>query len=289
MVAIPRISASFPVEKLVEENKAAPFVKWAGGKRRLMSQYEQFFPRNFRAYHEPFLGGGAFFFHLQPRFAVLSDINHRLIESYQAIRDDLEGVLECLAYHRSHHSKDYFYKCRERMNQGDLLIKSDRAALMIYLNKTCFNGLYRENLKGDFNVPIGRYKAPRIFDRENLELVSAHLQGVELHVGSFEKVLDRVSPGDFVYFDPPYVPISATSSFTNYSKGGFTSQHQHQLADLFTKLAERGCFVMLSNSDCGFVRELYSKWRCEVVSASRCINSRATKRGPINELVIMSY
>lgn len=289
MVAIPRVSAPCHLDEVAEESKASPFVKWAGGKRRLMPQYEKFFPHNFRTYHEPFLGGGAFFFHLRPRTASLSDINHRLIDAYEAIRDDLDGVLECLARHRSEHCKDYFYKCREMFNQGDLLLKRDRAALMIYLNKTCFNGLYRENRKGDFNVPIGRYKEPRIFDLENLTRVSEHLQGVDLRVASFEKVLERVSPGDFVYFDPPYVPISTTSSFTNYNKGGFGAQKQRELAEVFRKLDKRGCYVMLSNSDCGFVRELYKDWRNEVVLASRCINSRATKRGPINELLIMNF
>lgn len=266
-----------------------PFVKWAGGKRKLMAQYERFFPKNFRCYHEPFLGGGAFFFFLRPHSAILSDINHRLIEAYQAIRDDLDGVLHCLDFHRKHHSKEHFYRCRQLLNQGDLLMKSDRAALMIYLNKTCFNGLYRENSQGDFNVPIGQYKAPHIYDRENLREVHEQLQGMELRSDSFEAVLDRARPGDFVYFDPPYVPISTTSSFTHYSKDGFDSNKQHLLADVFRQLDARGCFVMSSNSDCGFVREIYRDWRIEVVSASRCINVQASKRGAINELVIMNW
>lgn len=277
------------IEDAEPSSKASPFVKWAGGKRRLMSQYEAFLPKSFTGYHEPFLGGGAFFFHLQPKKAVLSDINYRLIESYEAIRDDLSGVLECLHYHRRNHSKTHYYRCRELLNKGDLLIKSDRAALMIYLNKTCFNGLYRENLKGDFNVPIGRYKNPAIYDRANLFSVHEKLQGIDIRHEGFEGVLFRARPGDLVYFDPPSVPISETSSFTNYSKDGFGAAKQRQLAEVYKKLAERGCQVMLSNSDCGFVRELYSDFRIEVVQAARSINSRAAKRGAINEVLVMSW
>ncbi len=288
MVAIPQLP-SVQTEDIDDSSKASPFVKWAGGKRKLMPQFTPHFPKSFQSYHEPFLGGGAFFFHLQPRHAVLSDINHRLIKAYEAIRDDLPGVLERLHYHRRRHTKEHFYSCREQLNKGDLLLKSDRAALMIYLNKTCFNGLYRENSKGDFNVPIGRYKNPSIYDRENLTTVHNHLQNVELRVASFELVLERAKPGDFVYFDPPYVPISATSSFTNYSKDGFSASKQHLLAEVFRKLADRGCFVMLSNSDCGFVRELYRDFRMEIVTAARSINSRAKKRGAVNEVLVMSW
>jgi len=268
--------------------RALPFLKWAGGKRRLLAQYEAYFPKEFNRYHEPFVGGGACFFHLAPGRAVLSDINHRLIDTYTALRDDLDGLLSRLRDHRERHCKKHYYACRDEFNKGSALWQTDRAALMIYLNKTCFNGLYRENSKGGFNVPMGNYKSPKIFNEENLLSVHRQLQSVELHQEGFEGVLDRAEAGDLIFFDPPYVPLSATSSFTNYSKDGFGADQQRRLAEVFGLLAERGCHVMLSNSDCGFVRELYKEWRIVEVMAPRSINSRASGRGAISEVLVLS-
>lgn len=263
-----------------------PFLKWAGGKRRLMPQYEPYLPKTFGRYHEPFVGGGAFFFHIHPEVACLSDINPRLVDTYTSIRDDIDGLVERLALHKKHHNKRYYYERRDEFNHG-ALFATDRAALMIYLNKTCFNGLYRENLKGHFNVPMGRYKSPSIFSEEHLRSVHKRLQQVEIHNEAFEGVLERAEAGDLVFFDPPYVPISETSSFTNYSKDGFGAQQQRRLAEVFGLLVERGCHVMLSNSDCPFVRELYKDWEIVSVSAARCINSRATHRGAITEVLVL--
>jgi len=288
VVAIAKIPGCSAAE-MTEVPSASPFVKWAGGKRRLMAQYERFIPKTYRCYHEPFVGGGAFFFHLQPSLAVLSDINRRLIDTYQAIRDDLECVLERLAYHRQKHNKEYFYECREQFNKGDLLLKTDRAALMIYLNKTCFNGLYRENQKGYFNVPMGKYKSPSIFDPLNLAKVSGILQNVEIRLAGYQQVLERAVSGDFVYFDPPYAPLSATSNFTQYNKSGFGKEEQERLADIFGQLVRRGCYVMLSNSNSEHIRDLYSQWRIEEVSTARSINSKAKRRGKIKELLVMGY
>lgn len=268
--------------------KALPFLKWAGGKRRLLEQYEAYFPKEYNRYHEPFIGGGACFFHLSPEQAVISDINHRLIDTYTALRDDLDGLLSRLHEHRKRHSKKHYYACRDEFNQGAALWTTDRAALMIYLNKTCFNGLYRENSKGYFNVPMGNYKSPKIFNEDNLLAVHRQLQGVDIHQGGFDGVLERAEEGDLIFFDPPYVPISETSSFTNYSKGGFDADKQRALAEVFRQLAERGCHVMLSNSDCGFVRELYKEWRIIEVMAPRSINSRASGRGAISEVLVLS-
>lgn len=285
-----RKSSSRKASKNAKRDGAVePFLKWAGGKRRLMPQYAPYLPESYNRYHEPFVGGGAFFFHLQPGQAVLSDINTRLIDTYSAIRDDVDGLIERLEMHRSKHCKKHYYECRDEFNHGQLLWKTDRAALMIYLNKTCFNGLYRENLKGHFNVPMGRYKSPSIFDPKNLRAVSSLLQDVEIVPSGFTDVLSRAEAGDLVFFDPPYVPISETSSFTTYSKDGFGSEQQRRLADVFRELAERGCYVMLSNSDCPFVRELYADWRTVQVSASRNINSRASKRGAVSEVLVLSW
>lgn len=268
--------------------KAEPFLKWAGGKRRLLAQYQPYFPKSFGRYHEPFVGGGACFFHLEPAEAVLCDINPRLVDTYLSIRDDIDGLIERLTMHKKKHSKRHYYACREKFNHGDSLWKTDRAALMIYLNKTCFNGLYRENSKGSFNVPMGQYKDPKIFDPEALRRVHKVLQRAEIFHEPFDGVLERAEPGDLVYFDPPYVPLSATSSFTSYSKDGFGDEDQRRLAKVFAILAERGCHVMLSNSDCGFVRELYKDWQIVQISAARSINSRASGRGAISEVLVLS-
>lgn len=265
----------------------SPFIKWAGGKTRLLSQYAPFMPTTWNHYHEPFLGGGAVFFSLLPKNATLSDINGRLIETYSAIRDDVDDVIARLAELRERHGKEHYYRSRTRFNQPRGLGPIERAALFIYLNKTCFNGLYRENRRGQFNVPVGSYRNPRIFDEAQLRAASDALRGVELRVGGFAAVLDRVQPGDFVYFDPPYVPLSATSSFTSYAKGGFDMKMQEELADVFGKLVERGCQVRLSNSDTPVVRELYKQWDIEVIRAPRMINSNARKRGCVDEVLVI--
>ncbi len=268
---------------------ASPFLKWVGGKARLLGQYEDFFPKSYERYHEPFIGGGAVFFNLAPEQARISDVNGRLIETYEVIRDQLPELIEQLTKHRESHNESHYYRQRERMNAPRGLNKVQRAALFIYLNKTCFNGLYRENRRGDFNVPIGRYTNPSVYSIPNLVAVSRALQDVEIAQGSFTGVLDHAEPGDLVYFDPPYVPVSATSNFTGYAKGGFDDGLQIELARTFAKLARRGCYVMLSNSDCDYVRELYAGWRIESVTAGRSINARADRRGRVGEVVVCSW
>lgn len=265
----------------------APFLKWAGGKARLIEQFQPYFPQEFGRYHEPFIGGGALYFHLQPEDAVISDVNERLISAYTAIRDELPALMERLELHAKKHSRDHYYRCRERFNQARSMSNVERAALMIYLNKTCFNGLYRENRRGEFNVPIGSYVNPTVFREENLIAVSQQLQHTDIRVQSFEHVLKTAQAGDFVYFDPPYVPLSATSSFTSYVGAGFDLQMQQRLAEVFTELAHRGCYVFLSNSDSPVVRELYRGWRMETVRAGRAINSKASGRNAVNELLVI--
>lgn len=265
----------------------APFLKWAGGKARLIEQFKPYFPTDYGRYFEPFIGGGALYFHLQPENAVISDINERLISAYVAIRDDLPALMERLEVHAKKHNRDYYYRARERFNQARSMSTVERASLMIYLNKTCFNGLYRENRRGDFNVPIGSYVNPTVFREDNLVAVSHQLQNADIKVNSFEHVLKNAKEGDFVYFDPPYVPLNATSSFTSYVGAGFDLQMQQRLAEVFTDLAHRGCYVFLSNSDSEVVRELYRGWRMETVLAGRAINSKASGRRAINELLVI--
>jgi DNA adenine methylase len=268
---------------------ARPFLKWAGGKGRLIEQYRPYFPAGFRRYYEPFLGGGAMFFHLVHRCqtSVLADINPELVNVYQCVKERVEPLIDLLADHSQCHSQDHYYDIRA---QTDLRSPLERAARLIYLNKTCFNGLYRENSKGYFNVPMGRYKNPRICDRDNLRLAAAALQHTEVSGEPFEAVLNRAwHPSDFVYFDPPYHPISATSGFTGYNRYGFTAEDQTRLRDTFRTLAARGVQVMLSNSDCEFIRDLYTGYHLHNIQAARAINSNARRRGKIQELLITSY
>jgi DNA adenine methylase len=268
-----------------------PFLKWAGGKTQLLQQYKPLFPKHFEMYYEPFLGGGAVFFYLFQNYpssfqASLSDVNPELINMYQCVRDDVEALIKELESHQVKHNPEYYYQIRAEKNRKRI----KKAARIIYLNKTCFNGLYRENSKGEFNVPIGRYKNPTICNADLLRADSLALQSVNLEVQDFEKVLDRATgEQDFVYFDPPYYPLSNTSQFTAYSRFNFNEQDQIRLRDIFAELADRGVKVMLSNSDCPFIREIYQGFHIHQVSATRSINSKGSHRGKISEVVVTSY
>lgn len=263
-----------------------PFLKWAGGKGQLIPQYIPYFPKEFSTYYEPFLGGGAIFFYLLPNCSTLMDINPELVNVFRCVRDRVEELIEQLQQHRDRHAPEYYYQVRA-CNQGS---EVERAARLIYLNKTCFNGLYRENSKGQFNVPIGRYKNPAICDPGLLHAASRALQESQIEISSFEAVLDYAhSNRDFVYFDPPYHPISATSRFTAYNRYSFAQADQIRLRDTFVTLAQRGVKVMLSNSDCPFIRELYKDFTIHTIFASRSINSNINRRGKITEVLVTSY
>ena len=272
---------------------ARPFLKWAGGKTKLLPQYQPCLPQGWSRYHEPFLGGGALFFRLQsgekpPAVARLTDVNPELINVYRCVRDRLGPVIALLELHQLRHSKDYYYDLRAQHE----LPPVERAARFIYLNKTCFNGLYRENRKGRFNVPMGRYKNPGICNIEMLTAASEVLQRCEIEQEDFTNVLKHAKgKRDFVYLDPPYFPISATSNFTSYSRDAFGAEQHEQLRDVCLALAQRGVKVMLSNSNCEFVRELYtdSAFQLNEITAARSINSKAKNRGKITELLITTY
>lgn len=262
-----------------------PFLKWAGGKGKLIEQYLPYFPQDYATYYEPFLGGGAIFFHLLPSQAVLTDINPELVNAYCCVRDRVDQVIAQLDYHRRHHCKAHYYQVRSTVPQAAV----ERAARLLYLNKTCFNGLYRENSRGQFNVPMGRYKNPTIYNPDLLSAAAAALQKAEIHLRPFEAVLTVAQTAqDFVYFDPPYHPLSPTSNFTAYNRFNFSDQDQMRLRDTFVELAQRGVKVMLSNSDCDFVRNLYQGFQMIPISAHRSINSNARKRGAITELLVIS-
>ena len=272
--------------------EAEPFLKWAGGKGQLLTQFADLYPRRIERYVEPFVGGAAVFFDLRARFelraAALSDNNDELINCYTVVRDRVEELIELLAQHkRRHHAQhpDYYYKMRDTVPRDPVR----RAARLIYLNKTCYNGLYRVNSRGQFNVPIGRYRNPPICDPDLLRRASAALQGVELRVCDFAAWLDEAQPGDFFYIDPPYFPLSKTANFTAYTHGGFGLEEQVRLAGFVRQLDARGCLVMVSNSDTQVIRDLYAGLRITTVTARRAINSNGARRGPTNELVITNY
>jgi DNA adenine methylase len=263
-----------------------PFLKWAGGKTKLIQQYNFYFPKVYKTYYEPFLGGGAVFFYLNPTNATLTDINAELVNAYRCVKDNVEELIKLLDIHQLKHSRDYYYDVRRFAYATDL----EKAARLIYLNKTCFNGLYRENSQGEFNVPIGKYKNPKICNPVLLRAVSVTLQNAQIEVRPFEDILNYARSGnDFVYFDPPYHPLSSTSNFTAYSRYLFSQNDQIRLKEVFAELAKRGVKVMLSNSDCEFIRELYSEFNIYSILASRLINSKATNRGKISEVLITSY
>jgi len=266
--------------------KPKPPVKWAGGKGQLVSQFEPLFPKQkYDLYIKPFFGGGAVFFHILPLSAILIDNNPELINFYIIVRDELQALLADLEKHQN--DKEYYYSIRDL--DPDKMDAVSRASRFLYLNKTGYNGLWRVNKKGKHNVPFGCYKNPRIVDKENLLQVSRVLQHAEIVPGDFSKVLDFALPGAFIYLDPPYYPLSETANFTSYTSNSFGEDDQRRLAEVFKQLDERGCQIMLSNSDTSFIRKLYKGYDIKVVYARRAINCCAEKRGPVAELVIRNY
>jgi len=267
-----------------------PFLKWAGGKRQLISQMNKYFPRNFNKYIEPFVGGGAVLFYLRPKFSIIMDINKELINCYKVIKNNVKELIELLKTHKN--DKDYYYNIRALDRDDEKFVKLsdiEKASRMIYLNRCCYNGLYRVNSKGQFNVPFGKYKNPNFCDEENLLAVNKALQNVKTIHGSFELCLDYAEKDDFVYFDPPYYPISKTSSFTSYTKESFGKDSQNRLYNVFKSLNERGCKLMLSNSFNEYIKSLYQEYRIITLDARRAINCNAAKRGNINVLLILNY
>jgi DNA adenine methylase len=279
------IASPRPVLRPVEP--AGPIVKWAGGKSKLLDALASRMPARFGSYFEPFLGGGAMFFRLAPRRAVLADCNEDLMNLYRCVAWKVEDVIQALEAHRQEHDKDHYYAVRERWN-ADAKTQSpvERAAAFLYLNKTCYNGLFRVNQKGHFNVPMGRYDEPRICDPAHLRAASRVLRRAELHTGHFGDQVADAGAGDFVYFDPPYDPVSRTASFTSYTAGSFGPDAQRELAAVVRALTRRGVHVMVSNSDTPFIRQLYRGLDIAQVAAPRAINSRADARGTVNELII---
>jgi len=269
------------------------FVKWAGGKSQLIEQFSPYFPKKINRYIEPFVGSGAVFLHVmknyKPKEAIISDVNEELINAYIVIRDDVERLIVELKQHKEYHQlngKTYFLEIRKV--DVDKLPPLEKAARFIYLNKTCFNGLYRVNSSGKFNVPMGSYKNPDIVQEDRLREVSKILQNVKISVMSFEKITALAKKGDFIYLDPPYYPLKK-GSFTTYTKDVFLEKEQEKLAEVYKLLDKKGCLVMESNSETDFIKKLYPKFKINIVKAKRMINCDGSKRGEINEYVITNY
>jgi DNA adenine methylase len=284
------------IRKIISE-KPKPFVKWVGGKRQLLSQFRLLnlyppngFNPNKSAYFEPFVGGGAVFFDLLPEKAFLSDLNNDLVVTYNVIKSDVDELIDSLKKHI--YEKDYFLKIRKL--DPKILSNIEVASRFVYLNRTCFNGMYRVNKSGQFNVPFGRYSNPQICDELNLRRVSKALKNIEINCQDYKGVLKNAKRDDFIYFDPPYYPINSTSSFTSYTPNAFLDKEQVELRNTFAELNDRGCYVMLSNSDTPFINNIYSELKNKGVKitkivAGRAINSKGSGRGKITEVLVTNY
>jgi len=275
-----------------------PFLKWAGGKRQLLPEIVKYVPKLTRkhTYYEPFIGGGALLFELQPPKAVINDSNKELINCYQVIEDSLDELMEELRKDKYSNSETSYYDMRDldrSTKKYATLSEVEKAARIIYLNKTCYNGLFRVNSQGQFNVPFGRYKNPNFLDDAVLRAVNKYLNSNDITLlnQDFAKAVQDAKKGDFVYFDPPYDPVSETASFTGYDVNGFNRDEQERLKKVFDDLTERGCKVMLSNSCTDFIMDLYKDYQDKIkkVRATRSINSNALKRGRVDEVLVLNY
>lgn len=270
----------------------APVLKWAGGKRQLLQDILKHIPERFSTYYEPFVGGGAVLFALQPHKAVINDINEELINVYTVIRDNVEELIADLKKHKN--EADYFYELRELDRDKEKyrqLSDVEKASRIIYLNKTCYNGLFRVNQQGEFNAPFGRYKNPNIVNETTLRAVSHYFNKAKItfKCGDFEEAVKGIRKGSFVYFDPPYDPVSDSANFTGYDKGGFNREEQIRLKRLCDELDAKGVKFLLSNSATDFILDLYRDYNVTIVQANRAINSRGDKRGKVNEVLVKNY
>ena len=271
----------------VQEVVASPVVKWVGGKPKLLPELLARMPDRYGRYYEPFAGGAALFFRLAPRRAVLADSNHDLVGLYTAITKDVNAVIRRLELHRDKHDEAHYYDTRTRWNDREVSWSTpERAAAFIYLNKTCFNGLWRVNRSGAFNVPIGRYTDPPICVPEALRAAQHVLSRAEIRRADYRTAIADAKAGDFLYFDPPYDPVTTTANFTAYTANVFGADEQRALADTARALVAKGCKVMLSNSDTPFIRSIYKGFRVDRVKCARAINSNAAKRGDVDEVIV---
>lgn len=279
---------------MAKDTNLSPILKWVGGKRQLLHEIIPLIPEEVSIFVEPFVGGGAVVFEYQPKTAIINDLNEELINVYKVIKESPEKLIEILTVHQENNSKDYFYEIRalDRVEDfSERLSNIERAARTIYLNKTCYNGLYRVNSKGQFNTPFGRYKNPKIVDETVIYAMSSYFNNNDIKImnADYKEALKNLDNKSFVYFDPPYLPISASSSFTSYTENGFSLEQQVELKKQCDKLHEQGIKFLLSNSDHPFIKELYKDYHVKIIKAKRAINSKANKRGEINEVLVYNY
>lgn len=271
----------------------APILKWVGGKRQLLTTINSLLPEKITTYVEPFVGGGALLFDLQPKRAIINDLNEDLINVYKVVKNNPEELLKLLEEHNEKNNEEYYYKIRalDRMNDYDSMSDVEKASRIIYLNKTCFNGLFRVNQAGQFNSPYGRYKNPNIINKPVILAMSKYFNKNDIKIlnGDYKETLKNLRKGAFIYFDPPYLPISSSSSFTGYTENGFNEQNQKDLRDECDRLNNRGINFLLSNSDHPLIRDLYKDYEIITVKARRSINSKGNKRGEINEVLVRNY
>ncbi|WP_371751042.1 DNA adenine methylase [Snodgrassella alvi] len=270
----------------------APVLKWAGGKRQLLDTLIPLVPKDYSVYCEPFVGGGALFFALQPQSACINDVNHELIRVYTVIKNDVDVLIEQLKQFQN--NKDQFYEIRSWDRNKDKythLSDIEKAARIIYLNKTCFNGLFRVNASGEFNVPFGNYANPNIVNEPVLRAISFYFNNSEIvfNAVDYAEILKNLPDNAFVYLDPPYDPVSVTANFTSYTKDGFSRDEQIKLRKCCDELNERGIKFMLSNSATDFICDQYSKYNIEIISAKRLVGADASKRGRIQEVIVRNY
>lgn len=266
-----------------------PILKWVGGKRQLLDEIAPLIPSSPSLYVEPFIGGAAVLLNKQPKKVLINDFNEELINVYRVVRDNPDDLLELLREHETANTSEHYYEVRalDRYPSFAKLSDAERAARIVYLNKTCFNGLFRVNSQGQINVPYGRYKHPNIVNEPGVRALSAYLQGdIEIKCGDYADALKGLRKGAFVYLDPPYMPVSSTSAFTGYTEGGFNYDEQVRLRDECAKLKESGIAFLQSNSDCPAIRELYDGFTIKTVKAKRAINSKGDGRGAVNEVLI---
>lgn len=277
----------------LKDSSVSPILKWVGGKRQLLDVIRPLVP-DYSTYYEPFVGGGALLFDLQPQKAVINDSNEELINVYNVIRDYPDLLILALQRHKEKNCKDYYYKVRSLDRDTDEYMQMsnvERAARIIYLNKTCYNGLFRVNNAGEFNSPWGKYKNPNIINETTIRAINKYFNRVQIIIKceDYKKAFTDMKQGDFVYLDPPYMPISSTSYFTGYTAEGFGEEAQIELHELCASLDKKGIKFLLSNSDCDFIRELYEGFIINTVTAKRAINSKAEKRGDVQEVLIRNY
>lgn len=269
-----------------------PILKWVGGKRQLMSDLKRLMPKKYNRYFEPFIGGGALFFELKPKNAFINDYNSELTNLYTVVRDNPEELIESVCKHKN--ESEYYYNLRA-LDRDKKVFKSltniEKASRFIYINKVGFNGLYRVNSQGQCNVPFGRYSKPSYCDPDNIRACSDLLKNTEISTGDFDLIKDKVQKGDLVYLDPPYVPLNVTSSFTGYTDKGFDEDMQLRLRELCDHIDEKGAYFMLSNSYTDYILELYDVegYTIHTVKADRSINSKASGRGKVKEVIVTNY